>query len=1052
MTRYLHTFLVCITLLLMPSAHSESGISVSSSLDSFSYDLDNIHLKLEKMSTRWQLSPFGEGDLLVEQLKAKRLIITVKPDGNASKPNALPKSIKLPFPITIEQSDINEVILVTGDERQTLHNVRFNFAGDKKTLRLNLSHVSTPWGEASAHINMSAAQPFNLAGDIAIKKTDGDYPYDVKAELGGNLNTLHINSHVWLALQDQKIHFLKSTPKTAAAQLNIDAQLELNENYALQVHSKLTALNPARLGDYPEALLNADLNLKGALKPTLNGALSITSYDSFWQQQPLSGSLNAQLNANTLEQLTLALNLANNQLTGSGSISQDNINLAWQANLPDLTKFDKTYAGIINANGTIEGAINNPSLKLKLLAQALRLSDSLQVKQLSAEASLAAGEQGLFNANVDAKEIKYANNAAINSNLVLSGTQNEHTITISAQGKEHQLTSTLKGGLAFNQSTHKKQWLGSLQQLDLSGNTALKLNAPASLRADLNELSLQQALLKLKHGAVNIEQLYVGNGVLASKGLLEKITLDDLPQNLVQLPHTLHSDATFSGAWSVNTKDAINAQISLWHDSGDFTLQEPDGRLSPLGLSEAKLALNVMSNELSVQANLTGKNLGNLQAELSTRLSKTDTGFNLLNSAPFKLTSQAQLNSLRWLPMPSSMIDADIDGQITLSANADGTIAQPNLTGTIQGEKIKFHLPSEGVALDNGIVQAHFEQNQLRIEQMRWQGGSGTLSANGWVNLNQGKPSADLSWNAEQFTILSRADRLLQLSGTGQTIIANGLLNILGDVTVNKGLIELAKEDTPTLSDDVVILGQEVVEQDKPLQILLNGLHIKLGDDFTLRGRGLDAQLTGELTLTGLTEYRPYTEGSISVAKGTFMAYGQILTIERGILNFNGPMDNPGLNIRAMRNSKPVNAGVEVSGSATLPTVKLVSDPNVPDTDKLAWLVLGHGTEQAGKNDFALLSLAAGALFSQGQSVPLQSQIARAAGLDEFSFAGGDAENASLTLGKRLTSQLYFSYAKSISSLQDIARLTFNITPRWSLRAEAGNESAVDVLYTFSFK
>jgi translocation and assembly module TamB len=262
----------------------------------------------------------------------------------------------------------------------------------------------------------------------------------------------------------------------------------------------------------------------------------------------------------------------------------------------------------------------------------------------------------------------------------------------------------------------------------------------------------------------------------------------------------------------------------------------------------------------------------------------------------------------------------------------------------------------------------------------------------------------------------------------------------------------MAQEDTPTLSDDVIILGETAIKKEPLLQVLLNGLHIQLGDDFTLRGRGLDAKLTGALTLTGRTEYRPHTEGSIAVSKGTFMAYGQILNIERGILNFNGVMDNPGLNIRAMRDSKPVNAGVEITGSALIPEIKLVSDPNVPDTDKLAWLVLGHGTEQAGKSDFAILSLAAGALFSQGQSVPLQSQIARAAGLDEFSFAGGDAENASVTLGKRLSSQLYLSYAKSISGLQDIARLTFNITPRWALRAEAGNESAVDVLYTFSFK
>jgi translocation and assembly module TamB len=99
-----------------------------------------------------------------------------------------------------------------------------------------------------------------------------------------------------------------------------------------------------------------------------------------------------------------------------------------------------------------------------------------------------------------------------------------------------------------------------------------------------------------------------------------------------------------------------------------------------------------------------------------------------------------------------------------------------------------------------------------------------------------------------------------------------------------------------------------------------------------------------------------------------------------------------------------------------------------------------------------MLSLAAGVLLSQGQSVPLQTQLARAAGLDEFSFAGGDAESASLTFGKRITSQLYLSYAKSVSGLLDVARLTFNITPRWSLRAEAGTDSAVDVLYTFSFK
>lgn len=89
--------------------------------------------------------------------------------------------------------------------------------------------------------------------------------------------------------------------------------------------------------------------------------------------------------------------------------------------------------------------------------------------------------------------------------------------------------------------------------------------------------------------------------------------------------------------------------------------------------------------------------------------------------------------------------------------------------------------------------------------------------------------------------------------------------------------------------------------------------------------------------------------------------------------------------------------------------------------------------DQTTKNYHGMLSLAAGVILSQGQSVPLQTQLARAAGLDEFSFSGGDASSASLVFGKRLSSRLYLSYVKSISGLLDVARLTYDITSRWSL-------------------
>jgi len=1050
--RYLHILLLSISLLLFSPAHSEMPISVSTSLDSFSHDLDNIHLKLEKLSARWQLSPFGDGKLVVEQLKAKRLVITIKNNDGESEQSPLPKRINLPLPISVLQSEISEVIIITQDERQTLHNVKLGFEGNANTLKLNLSHSQTPWGNASAHINMSASKPFTLKGELSLKNAESAYAYDLSAQLSGDLNTLNIDTSAWLTSQNGKISLSKSNNEQASAQLLVHSQVELNHDYAIHVRSQLVALRPERLGNYPAAKLNLDVTLAGALKPAPNATLNLSSHDSTWQAQPVSISANAQLTASALEQLTFELGVAANKIKGTGNISAQNTHLNWQADLPDLATFDPTLAGKISANGAIDGALDSLSLNIKLLGEKLRLADGLQVNELTGDAAMMTGDSGTMAAKFVANTIQYGSNAPFNGNLTLNGTQANHVITINANSKDAKLQSTLKGGLALNASSPKRHWQGLLQQLDYSGLTPVKLKAPAKLNADVDSIAFTQANLLLNHGNINIEQLTISKGKLASKGTLTQLSLSDLPPDLLTLPNTLQGSPNFSGEWAIEAQDAVNAHFSLWRESGDFILKKPDGSTQPLALSTAKLELNVVDNALRIAADLDGKNLGTISAKLASQLAKTEAGFSLLNNAPLQLSASAKLNTLSWLPMPTSLMDADLDGQVALTVSADGTLAQPNLSGALNGSNINFNLPSEGIQLNNGSFQAHFENNQLQIEQAIWQGGAGKLSASGWLRFAQGHPEAELSWNADKFSIFSRTDRLLVISGTGKTILADNLLSILGDFTVNNGLIEMAQEDTPTLSDDVIILGEATTKKEPLLQILLNGLRIQLGDDFTLRGRGLDAKLTGALTLTGRTEYRPHTEGSIAVSKGTFMAYGQILNIERGILNFNGVMDNPGLNIRAMRDSKPVNVGVEITGSALIPEIKLVSDPNVPDTDKLAWLVLGHGTEQAGKSDFAILSLAAGALFSQGQSVPLQSQIARAAGLDEFSFAGGDAENASVTLGKRLSSQLYLSYAKSISGLQDIARLTFNITPRWALRAEAGNESAVDVLYTFSFK
>jgi len=217
----------------------------------------------------------------------------------------------------------------------------------------------------------------------------------------------------------------------------------------------------------------------------------------------------------------------------------------------------------------------------------------------------------------------------------------------------------------------------------------------------------------------------------------------------------------------------------------------------------------------------------------------------------------------------------------------------------------------------------------------------------------------------------------------------------------------------------------------------------------------------------------PRVNGSIRVVSGTYAAYGQKLAIDRGVINFTGAYDNPGLNILAVRrrpegealSETNVEAGVEVKGTALAPQAKLVSTPTVSDSDKLSWLVLGHSIDNTQGNDMALLSTAAGALFGGGGG---QGKLANALGVDEFgvgqssnsnsssssSTASGSAtalQNTVVTVGKRSSSRAYLSFEQGASTATSLVKLKYKLNPRITLQFQTGTNNALDVLYTWAF-
>jgi len=108
-------------------------------------------------------------------------------------------------------------------------------------------------------------------------------------------------------------------------------------------------------------------------------------------------------------------------------------------------------------------------------------------------------------------------------------------------------------------------------------------------------------------------------------------------------------------------------------------------------------------------------------------------------------------------------------------------------------------------------------------------------------------------------------------------------------------------------------------------------------------------------------------EGRIQVVEGRYAAYGQSLVIERGVLSFIGPIDNRGSTSGGAQDAhgQGRRAG---PGTVAAPMVTLVSDPPLPDTEKLSWLCWGMAWKR-GAAGVCLASDRPGALLSQTESV-----------------------------------------------------------------------------------
>src|SRR5690606_25399906 len=121
------------------------------------------------------------------------------------------------------------------------------------------------------------------------------------------------------------------------------------------------------------------------------------------------------------------------------------------------------------------------------------------------------------------------------------------------------------------------------------------------------------------------------------------------------------------------------------------------------------------------------------------------------------------------------------------------------------------------------------------------------------------------------------------VSGQLQARLEGAALQLRGRLRADEALIVLPDENAPSLGDDVVVRGTEYpIERGSGVRVVPDvQVTLDLGDDFQLRGHGLQTRLAGQLDVrSSPTDPAPRLLGEVRTVSGTYRAYGQQLIIE----------------------------------------------------------------------------------------------------------------------------------------------------------------------------
>jgi len=373
-----------------------------------------------------------------------------------------------------------------------------------------------------------------------------------------------------------------------------------------------------------------------------------------------------------------------------------------------------------------------------------------------------------------------------------------------------------------------------------------------------------------------------------------------------------------------------------------------------------------------------------------------------------------------------------IEGPVDFDLQLNGKPGLQALRGRVSLPNARFSDPRFGVRIDDLRAVADFQGDSARIDASGALSDGGTLAIQGHVGLAAGAP-LDLDLRLQDAVL--RDPNLYETSVTGELrvtgIPAQGP-TVAGRLTLGRSEIRIPSTGLGGAKDIPKIIhigerppsrttrakagltpfpGAEATEAGlagppatPPTVAAKLDLTLSAPQQVFIRGRGVDAEMGGEIRLTG-TARNVIPIGMLELIRGRVDLLGKRFTLSEGRLELQGSLI-PVIHLVAQTQQDGITTLITIDGEARDPKITFSSIPDMPQEEVLSQLLFGRGLENISALQAAQLANAVAVLAGQG-GAGIVDQLRSSVGLDDLDLGTDDDGNVTLRAGKYLTDRIY---------------------------------------------